>query len=161
MVKPATIKPPTSASSAIESLSTLELRNVVWAAIEKIGNKEKQGNPLPQGSTHHVSLQIHGEIDGQAFCQEVNSIINLGFAQTKSSSVNPQVPELIAYILSKLNRATRDRILTDIPEEFIAAGSKLPEPRPVLVDEAKQMLKKLRTSKKINARGAVRCEYTM
>ena len=141
--------------------SGLGLRNVVWAALEKIGGKEKQPEELPQGTSHQISLQISGEIDDQPFQQTVNSIVNVGFEQIKSSSVTPQVPELIGYILSKLNRVTRNRILTDIPEEFVANDNQLPATRPVLVEEAKHLLKRLRTSKQVKACGAVRCDYTL
>lgn len=135
--------------------------HVVWAALEKIGHKQMKPEELEQGSTHEVSLHIRGNVDGQAFEQEINSILSIGFEHQKSSSVNPQVPQLIALILSKLNRATRNRILSDIPTEFCENSNCLPETSPVLVDEVEHMLKRLRRSKTVHARGPVRCEYTL
>ena len=74
---------------------------------------------------------------------------------------NPQIPELVAYILGKLNSATRNRILTDVPEDFRENNNQLPDAGPVLLDEAKHMLKKLRQTKTVTARGAIRCEHSL
>jgi hypothetical protein len=137
------------------------LSHVVWAALEKIGHKQMQPKELEQGSSHEVSLHIQGNVDGEPFDQKISSILSVGFEQTKSSSVNPQVPQLIALILSKLNRATRNRILSDIPTEFCDNENQLPDISPVLVDEVEHMLKRLRRSKTVQARGPVRCEYTL
>lgn len=137
------------------------LGHVVWAALEKIGNKQMKPKELCQGSTHEVRLQIRGTVDGEPFDQLINSIVSIGYEQTKSSSVNPQVPELIAFILGKLNRATRSRILADIPEEFVENDRKVPESSPILVDEVEHMLSRLRRSKTVTARGPVRCEFTL
>ncbi len=144
-----------------QPLTGLSLGHVVWAALEKIGHKQMEPNELEQGSSHEVALHIRGNVDGQPFEQQVNSILSIGFEQEKASSVNPQVPQLIALILSKLNRATRNRILSDIPTEFCDNENSLPETSPVLVDEVEHMLKRLRRSKTVHARGPVRCEYTL
>lgn len=141
--------------------SVAPLSHVVWAALEKIGHKEMKPKELDQGSSHEVSLQIRGNVDGQPFEQEIHSILSVGYEQTKSSSVNPQVPQLIAFILSKLNRATRNRILADIPAEFAENDNCLPEGSPVMLDEVEQMLKSLRQSKTVKARGPIRCEYRL
>ena len=137
------------------------LSHVVWAALEKIGHKQMQPQELEQGSSHEVSLHIHGNVDGQPFDQKINSILSVGFEQTKSSSVNPQVPELIALILSKLNRATRNRILSDLPTEFCENENQFADISPVLLDEVQHMLKRMRRNKTVQARGPVRCEYTL
>lgn len=144
-----------------QPLTGIDLGHVVWAALEKIGHKQMKPSELEQGSSHEVSLHIRGNVDGQPFEQQINSILSIGFEQTKASSVNPQLPQLIALILSKLNRATRNRILSDIPTEFCDNENSLPETSPVLVDEVEHMLKRLRRSKTVQARGPVRCEYTL
>jgi len=137
------------------------LSHVVWAAMGKVGQKQLKPKMLAEGSRHLVALRVEGEVDGVPFRQKLTSVVTIGHEQEKSSSVTPQVPELVAYILSKLNSATRDRLLNDIPKEFVECGNRLPTPSPVLVDEAKHMLKKLRETKTVVARGAIRCEYTM
>jgi len=137
------------------------INNVVWAALEKIGKKELQSNALDSGSYHRISLRIEGNVNDQAFSQSIESIVTIGQCQLRASSVTPQVPELVAYILSKLNRATRMRLLNDIPEEFRDNDNMLPECSPVLVDDAKQLLRRLRSTKTVRARGPIRCEYAL
>lgn len=142
-------------------LADSSLGHVVWAALEKIGHKQMKPEELEQGSSHEVTMSIRGNVDGHPFEQQISSILSIGFEHTKSSSVNPQVPQLIALILSKLNRATRNRILSDIPAEFCENDNQLPETSLVLLDEVEHMLKRLRQSKTVQARGPVRCEYTL
>ncbi len=136
------------------------LSHVVWAAMEKVGQKKLKPKMLAEDSRHLVALRVEGEVDGVPFRGSLTSIVTIGQEQEKSSSVTPQVPELVAYILSKLNTATRSRILSDIPAEFAENENRLPESTPVLVDEAKRMLKKLRGSKTVTARGPIRCEFS-
>ena len=137
------------------------LSHVVWAAMEKVGHKQLKPKMLAEGSRHMVALRVEGEVDGVPFRQSLTSVVSIGYEKEKSSSVNPQVPELVAYILSKLNSSTRNRILNDIPDEFVENGNQLPTPSPVLVDEARHMLKRLRQTRTVTARGPIRCEYSM
>jgi hypothetical protein len=137
------------------------LSSVVFAAMEKVGAKQKKPDHLADGASHSVRMLIKGEVDGQLFEQSIVSIVSIGHRQEKSSSVNPQVAELIAYVLSKLNSATRERILADVPTDFCDNGMQLPESSKELVNSAKAMLKKLRATKTVTARGPVRCEYTL
>ena len=136
------------------------LRDVVWAALEKISQKQKNSAELSEGGRHHVSLHLEGTVDGHSFAQSIDSVLSIGHAQTKTSSVNPQVPELLAWILSKLNRATRTRLLNDLPQEF-AERDRMPESDPELVSATETLLKSLRTCRPVQARGPVRCEYRL
>ena len=138
-----------------------QLDAVVWAALEKVAHKQKESDSLPEGSKHTVSLKLNGTVDGEPFDESVNSILSIGHRQTRSSSVNPQVPQLIAWILGKLNSATRNRILMDLPVEFVDNQNQMPEPNLVLVSEVEHMLKQLRKTKTVEARGSVRCEYSI
>ena len=135
-------------------------RHLIWAAMEKIGKKELDSDSLREGSSHTVSMQIEGTVDQQPFSETIESLVSIGFRQQKTSSVNPQVAELIAWILGKLNRATRDRILLDLPQEFEIEGA-MPESSPTLIDEVNQMLLQLRQTKTVTARGPIRCEYVL
>ena len=137
------------------------LSHVVWAAMAKIGSKQFNPDKVAEDTRHSVDLKIEGMVNGHPFKQNVSSIVAFGKEVEKSSSINPQVPELVAYILSKLNSATKSRILDDIPQEFIDNENQLPVSDPFLVVEVKEMLKKLRQTKTVTARGPVRCEYWM
>ena len=138
-----------------------QLDAVVWAALEKVAHKQKESDSLPEGSKHTVNLEMNGTVDGEPFEKSFSSVLSIGHRQTRSSSVNPQVPQLIAWILGKLNRATRNRVLLDLPDEFLANGKQMPEPSPVLVSEVEHLLKQLRRTKTVEARGSVRCEYSI
>ncbi len=142
-----------NASSAI-------MAHLLWAAIAKIGHKELDSSVLPESTSHCVDLRIDGTIDGCPISRSIQSVVAIGESQTKSSSVNPQVAELVAWILSKLNTATRSRILADLPEEFVELGG-MPDSSPVLVEEVGIILKKLRRTKTVTARGAIRCQYAI
>ena len=138
---------------------TSALRHLLWAAMEKIGKKELDSKLLDDGTSHTVSMHIEGTIDEQPFSETIESLVSIGLQHQKTSSVNPQVVELIAWILGKLNRATRNRILSDLPQEFAESG--MPEASPSLVDEVDHMLLQLRQTKTVNARGPIRCEYVL
>ena len=138
---------------------TSALRHLLWAAMEKIGKKELDSKLLDDGTSHTVSMHIEGTIDEQPFSETIESLVSIGLQHQKTSSVNPQVVELIAWILGKLNRATRNRILSDLPQEFAESG--MPESSPSLVDEVDHMLLQLRQTKTVNARGPIRCEYVL
>lgn len=138
---------------------TSDLRHLLWAAMEKVGKKELDTEKLTDGTSHSVSMVINGTIDERPFVETIESLVSIGHQHQKTSSVNPQVAELVAWILSKLNRATRDRILTDLPQEFAENG--MPQSSKVLVDEVHQMLLQLRQQKTVTARGPIRCEYVL
>lgn len=135
--------------------------SVVWAALEKIAAKQKLPDEIVDGSRHSVQLKIEAEVDGEPFQSQLQSMLSVGHTLSRSSSVNPQVPELIAWILSKLNRATRNRILADLPDEFAAGGNSIPVTSEVLVSEVEHMLRQLRQTKNIQTRGPIRCEYSL
>jgi hypothetical protein len=149
--------PPTGERSFQNNAFAMHL---LWAAMEKVGKKELKSNLLPEGTSHTVSLQIDGLVNEEPFSQTIESLVTVGYPQSKTSSINPQVAELIAWILSKLNSATRSHILRDLPEEFETGGG-MPESSPSLVDEVNHMLRQLREFKTVNARGPIRCEYVL
>ena len=95
------------------------------------------------------------------FDQDVSSIVIVGHQQKRTSSVNPQIAELIALILGKLNSATRNKILNDLPAEFQENDNRLPVANAALVEEVKQMLRKLRETKTVTVNPAVRCVHSL
>ena len=135
--------------------------SVVWAALEKVGCKEKQLDDLQDGSNHDLALTIEGTVNGNTFRQALSSVVAIGHEQTRISSVTPQVPELIALILSKLNAATQNRLLDDIPEEFEENENQLPECDQELLQRTHEMLRRVRATKMVKARGPIRCNYRL
>ena len=135
------------------------LANIAWKTLEKVAAKEQNRDEFVDGTQHKVNLEILGTVNGRPVFQRIASTLLIGHAQTKSSSVNPQVVELVAYILSKLNQSTRDRILNDIPSAFVENEYHIPETDEELVAQSREMLKQLRRSVTVNARGPIHCEY--
>jgi hypothetical protein len=136
------------------------LAALVCAAMEKIGSKQLDHELLPEGSQHVISLTVSGDIDGQAFFQSFNSQLTIGHDHTKATSATPQQPQLLGYILGKLNQKTRDKILREIPEDFTNNDCVLPEVSQQLLTSASEFLKQLRSHKTVNARRSVRCNFT-
>lgn len=136
------------------------LLHLVWAALEKVSKKELDSDALTEGSSHEVLLKITGTVDDEPVCETIASTVTVGYSRTKSSSVNPQIDKLLAWVLSKLNGSTRNRILLDIPAEFSETGE-MPESDPVIVEQAKYLLKHLRQIKTVNARGPIGCQYSV
>ncbi len=137
------------------------LKDIVWAALEKIGSKNKNRDAIPENSVHQVELRLSGTVDGESFEQSLSSIVSIGSDLQKATSAIPDLPKLIALILAKLNRATRERLLQDIPNEFFENDHEIPNCSEVIVDQTERMLKKLRREKQIFVKGPVRCETRM
>ncbi|MDB4766367.1 hypothetical protein OAG71_01630 [bacterium] len=139
--------------------STASLANIAWKTLEKVAAKEQNRDELEDGSEHIVNLDVLGTVDGKPVFQRIESTLMIGYSQTRSSSINPKVLELLAYILGKLNVATRERIFQDIPDAFIANDQQIPEVDQAIVDQTEAMLKSLRRSVPVNASGPVHCRY--
>jgi hypothetical protein len=143
------------------SLDSLEQADIVWAMLGKIGSKQADREKLADGGQHSMRLLISGEIDGQIFEQSLVGNLSIGHAQQRATSATPQLPQLLAYILGKLNAATRDRILVDVPHDFRENGQQLPEVDTEMLKQTERLLSQLRQSKTVTARGNLRCEYTL
>ncbi len=70
----------------------------------------------------------------------IQGILAVGENTEAASSVTPQPDQLLAYILGKLNTATREKLLRELPEEFVANGNDMPASHDSLVDAVHDML---------------------
>ena len=92
---------------------------------------------------------------------EINAIfrvvgtLTVGHDSTTSATVTPSATELLALVLGKLNTATRESILRELPDDFAAAGGKMPDLEPSLVEAAGELCKALRQKVDQPRRGAV------
>jgi len=146
---------------ASDLISQLPLRDIVWGALERVASKQKNPDDIGEGSRHIVNFDVQGLIDGHLFRQSVDSVVTVGHRQTRASSVTPGVPELLAYVLGKLNHATRQRILNDVPVDFASNDCVLPESDPGIVEQAKALLAALRSSRTVQVRAPFRCQFMM
>jgi hypothetical protein len=137
------------------------LASIAWAALEKVAAKTAQRGDLAAGAHHHVVLTVTGHVDDAPFAQEVAAVLTVGHDQQRATSVTPELPKLVACLLSKFNEATRNRLLHDLPVEFEERGGTLPEVSTELVAAAEDLLRRLRAKKQIDVRGAVQCQYRL
>ena len=135
-----------------------EVAAVLWAATDKVAAKELDRDRLQANETHRVRLMITGEIDGRTVHRSLHGTLSVGADQKRAVSATPDQPTLVALILSKLNEATRDKILTELPDQFAKLGT-WPEVSPKLVESAEQMLRSIRSKKTVKVRGNVRFAY--
>ena len=161
LAEPQAAPPSNSNAEPVPLNGQFAIANVVWAALERVAGKQLDPDGLAQNTKHDLQIQLSGTVDGQPFKQTVKTILSIGQEQTRDSSVTPQLPELLTYILGKLNTATRTKILTETPAVFRENDNQLPEVPAVDLEEVKAMLKALRQTKIVKARGPIRCEYCL
>ncbi len=134
---------------------------IAWHALLKTADKEAVRDDLEAGETHRIDLAVSGSIDGESFEQSISAILSVGHDSQRASSATPDVNCIVAAILAKLNTATREAILRDLPEQFAAAGCTLPDVPAGITEAATAMLVRLRAKKTTNVRGSVSCKYRL
>lgn len=134
----------------------------LFHTLAKAADKEAIRDDLRAGSCQIVNATISGDIDGAAFQPlAISAVLTVGHDSQRASTVTPAVPHLIASILAKLNGQTRDAILRDLPNDFDAAGCKLPEVPAELIERTEAMLIRLRAKVSSPVRGSVSCKYSV
>jgi hypothetical protein len=91
----------------------------------------------------------------------VRGVLTVGEDTITASSVTPQPEQLLAHILGKLNAATRDKLLRELPEDFSANGNEMPQGEESLVEAVREMLTKLRRRVTRPRRGSVSGTFDM
>jgi len=134
-------------------------RAVAWHALSRIADKESCRDDLRAGGVHVVKLAVSGTIDGQPVHESLDAILTVGHDSERASSSLPAVGHLVAAILAKLNTATRDSILANLPSEFVDNGYTLPAVPDTLIAQATGMLTRLRATQTVPVRGSVACKY--
>jgi hypothetical protein len=85
----------------------------------------------------------------------------VGEDSVTASSVTPQADQLLALVLAKLNTATREKLLHELPAEFAANGNEMPATDESLVEAVREMLTKLRRRVTRPRRGSVRGSFDL
>lgn len=138
------------------------LENAAWQALSYVSSKQADRDALAPGAAHSIDLHVSGSVDGQPIDPiDIAGRLTVGHDSTRASSSTPNLPQVVAAILAKLNDATRAAILRDLPTEFAANGGSLPDVSVGAVAEAESLLAALKSSKQVNVRGQVRCEYSL
>lgn len=135
------------------------LSAITYAALAYAAGKEGDRDALDAGASHVFDLQISGTVDGLPVDRSLAGRLSVGRDSERASSATPNLPQVVAWILGKLNAATREAIVRDLPAEFAANGSALPEVPCGMVEAADALLGKLRATKRTKVRGSVVVEY--
>ena len=91
----------------------------------------------------------------------IHGTLTVGEDSVAASSVTPQPDQLLAFVLAKLNTATREKLLRALPEEFVANGNQMPKADERLVEAVHEMLAKLRRTVTRPRRGSVSGQFDM
>jgi len=136
-----------------------EAEAVMWATLGAIAKKEGQRERLTASAQYPVDLYIRAKMGAETLIKDVESSLSVGADSVRASSSAPNTEHLLGLVLSKLNAATREKILRELPEMFAKAGNKLPEVDELLVDLAKSLLQRLRAKQTKTIKGSVSCHY--
>ena len=132
-----------------------------WATLGRVAAKELQRPHLEAGGAHAVALQISGTVDEERFVVGVTGTTMVGTDSTRLSSKAPDLNHLIAWLLSKLNGPTREKILRELPEEFAANGNQLPAVDEHLPELAGGMLRRLRAKVQQEIKAPISTTYRL
>ena len=91
----------------------------------------------------------------------IRGLLSVGEDSEAASAIVPQADQLLAVLLAKLNSATRDKLLRELPDEFVRAGNQMPETELSRVDDARELLSRLRRTVTRTRRGAVTGTFDM
>lgn len=150
-----------TSSSSNPTINKVSAANMVLAAAGKIIEKECRRDEIADGSSHKIELMLIARIDGEhRYSQQFVADVSVGHSSERASGQNPNVAKLLAYALSKLNPATRESIIRDLPQDFADGGGEFPAVDSSVVDAAEGMLKRMRASMpKSVVRGSVSVKY--
>jgi len=143
------------------ALSKDELAAAMWAAVQKLAGKELNRDKLTAGGDYHVWLSLSGLVNKQAVRKTISADLSVGHDSVRASPKGADQTHVVAWLLSKVNTATRRKILQEAPEEFARSGNKLPELSPELMEAARLMLSRLRAKVEQPVRGSISCRYQL
>ncbi len=131
-----------------------ELKNAILISLGKISDKWAERDELTDGASYAITGSVNGAVDGCSFSLPIDCTLTVGHESVKASSATPKQANIVAAILSKLNTATRTKIVQDLLDEYretrdIAASEHM-------IEMADMLLSGLREAKQVTQRGAVR-----
>lgn len=151
-----------SKQPAQSTTSPLTIDAVAAAVLAKMAGNEPWRDELAAGSAHTAELTVTGKVDNQPIEPvAIKSILTIGHDSQRASSSGPDTAELVGCILMKLNEATRNSILRELPAIYAEQGCELPVVPREIAAATDAMLKSLRSKKQIDVRGSVSCKYSI
>ncbi len=123
-----------------------EISSELWAALAVVAKKPAAaGRDNLSPGEYAIDEAVH-----------VRGTLKVGHSSMTAATVTPSADVLLGLVLAKLNTATRERILRELPAEFVAAGQpEYPEVPEEIVLAAETLTQSLRRSVTQHRRGAV------
>jgi hypothetical protein len=149
---------PAAGSETAAAPNLVALSAAVWEAVGRVAEKENRRDDIPDGFSGRVELSLAAKIQGQIYRQQFTADLTVGYGSQAATSSLPNVGAIVGHILARLNAATREAILRELPAAYAAAGGKL-EVTAEIEAAAEGLLSKLRATKQIAKRGPVSCKY--
>jgi hypothetical protein len=132
---------------------TAELESHLWAGVGYLSKKRTVRDHLTPGETR-VAGVIAGTVGRSVVELPFCGRLIVGDDQAAASSSAPDTSHVVAILLDRLGDGDRDRLLATLPREFEAAGE-LPDVPAERIDQAAELLKRLRSSTMTARRGNV------
>lgn len=142
-------------SAKAPAVDLLAVRAAAMAFAAKVANENFDRDDLAGGDSFTCRASLVVEVAGQTITVNSNGTVNVEPDFTRASSTGCKVGEVVAYLLSKVNAATRAATLAEMAEVFAANGCRLPVSEEA-VEEADAAMARLRQRKDQPVRGSVR-----
>lgn len=133
----------------------LAIRAAAMAFVSKIAAENYDRDDLTAGDSFACRASLVIDVAGQKVAINANGSVNVEPDITRASSTGCKIGEVVAYLLSKVNAATRAATLANMAEDFAANGCRLPVSEEA-VEEADKAMARLRQKKDQHVRGSVR-----
>lgn len=136
----------------------VELHAAIWQFASKVSGENSDRDSLKDGGVYAVKLHVAAEIEGQVYQSNFEGSVSVGHESVRASSVGATAGEVLAYLLSKMNAATRENTLREMAEVYAANGNSLPVTT-AEVEAADEAMKRLRQKTESKVRGSVKVTY--
>lgn len=139
-------------STTANKATTAQIAAALGFLSKAVGD-EFNRDDSPDGSHHSIRVSVLAEIDGEAIIsREYDGTTDTGHASVRASSVGAKAGEVLAYVASKMNAATREALYRELADVFAANGGTLPVTEES-VKEADAALARLRQKTEQQVRG--------
>jgi hypothetical protein len=142
-------------------MNKTEVTAACWAALEAVARKECRRDALVAGAEYDVALRVAGEVGTKPFACEAAARVVVNHDGVRVVSQAPPIAHLVAVFLGLLPRNQRERVLGELPEQFVAGDNRLPDVDAAFVEAAENLLKRLRARTQQQVRGAISTSYTV
>jgi len=110
---------------------------------------------LSPGMTTPIQATIRGTVGSTAVEESIDGVLTVGHDSEAASSSGAPAEQVTAVLLDQLPEARRQLVLRSLPDKY-RKEQRLPEVPKERLEEARQFLKQLRSTRTVTRRGTVR-----